>query len=140
MPAASVFVDTNVLLYAIDTDPAEAEKMAKAEALLTSEDWSWSAQVAAEFVNSSTSARRRKPLTFAEAEQWLQSWRGFPMAPIDFATVSKALEIATRWRIAYYEAQIVAAATLLGCMTVYSEDLNDGQDYGGVTVINPFRQ
>ena len=26
----------------------------------------------------------------------------------------------------------------MGCATVYSEDLNSGQDYGGVRVVNPF--
>jgi predicted nucleic acid-binding protein len=26
----------------------------------------------------------------------------------------------------------------MGCTTVYSEDLNHGQDYGGVRVVNPF--
>lgn len=137
MPAVDAFVDTNVLLYAIDTDPAQAGKMSKAEQLLTSVNWAWSAQVAAEFVASNTSSRRRQPLTLAEAERWLHSWRKFPLTAIDFETVTKA--IATRWRIAYYDAQILAAAKQLGCQTVYSEDLNDGQDYGGVTVINPFR-
>jgi predicted nucleic acid-binding protein len=138
MPVASAFVDTNILLYAIDTDPAEADKMSRAEQLLVSEDWGWSAQVAAEFVASSTSRRRRQPISLAQAEQWLQSWLKFPMAAIDFQTVAKAIETASRWRIAYYDAQIIAAAKLLGCTTLYSEDLNHGQDYGGVKVVNPF--
>jgi predicted nucleic acid-binding protein len=40
--------------------------------------------------------------------------------------------------ISYWDAAIVAAAKKLGCHTLYSEDLNDGQDYDGVTVVNPF--
>ena len=32
----------------------------------------------------------------------------------------------------------VAAAKQMGCRIVYSEDLNSGQDYDGVTVVNPF--
>jgi predicted nucleic acid-binding protein len=39
---------------------------------------------------------------------------------------------------AYWDAAIVAAARKLGCETLYSEDLNRGQDYGGVIVRNPF--
>ena len=139
MPVVDVFVDTNVLLYAISGDPAEANKMSRAESLLTNENWGWSAQVAAEFVSSSTSSRRRKPITLTEAEQWIGSWLKFPIVAIDAQTVLKAIEVATRWRIAYYDAQIIAAAKQLGCQTVYSEDLNDGQDYGGVRVANPFR-
>ena len=37
------------------------------------------------------------------------------------------------------DAAIIAAARELGCQTVYSEDLNDGQTYDGVTVVNPFK-
>ena len=33
---------------------------------------------------------------------------------------------------------ILAAAKQMGCRTVFSEDLNAGQDYDGVTVVNPF--
>jgi predicted nucleic acid-binding protein len=31
------------------------------------------------------------------------------------------------------------AAERLGATTLYSEDLSDGQTYGRVTVVNPFR-
>jgi predicted nucleic acid-binding protein len=43
-----------------------------------------------------------------------------------------------RFQLSQWDATIIAAALELGCHTVYSEDLNHGQDYGGVTVINPF--
>ena len=36
-----------------------------------------------------------------------------------------------------FDAQIVAAARFLGCSKLYTEDLNAGQSYDGVTVINP---
>ncbi len=139
MPDVDFFIDTNILLYAIDSDPAVADKASQAERLLTSENWGWSGQVAAEFVASSTSTRRRKPITLAEAEQWLHSWHHFPLWTVDLETVNKAIQIAERYRIGYYDAQIIAAAKQLGCSTVHSEDFNDGQDYGGVRVINPFR-
>jgi predicted nucleic acid-binding protein len=34
---------------------------------------------------------------------------------------------------------LIAAAEAGGCQTLYTEDLNDGQKYGSVTVINPFK-
>lgn len=139
MLVVDAFVDTNVLLYAISMDPAEADKSSKAVQLLISENWAWSAQVAAEFVSSSTSARRQRPLTLDEADAWLDSWLKFPIVPIDHLIVRAAIEVARRWRTSYYDAQIIAAAKRLGCKTLYTEDLNDGQDYGGVRVINPFR-
>jgi predicted nucleic acid-binding protein len=40
--------------------------------------------------------------------------------------------------ISYWDAAIIAAARQMGCQTLYTEDLNPGQIYDGVTVINPF--
>ena len=54
---ADCFLDTNILLYAVSTSPAEADKTRIARTLMQSADWAWSAQVAAEFIRASTSAR-----------------------------------------------------------------------------------
>lgn len=137
-PVADAFLDTNVLLYAISTDPSEAAKAAVARHLLTTENWAWSAQVAAEFVNASTAKRRPLPLTLAQAEQWIDIWLAFPLVPVDGALVKEALRLAQRYQISYFDAQVVAAAKRLGCATMYSEDLNHGQVYDGVKVVNPF--
>ncbi len=40
--------------------------------------------------------------------------------------------------ISYWDAAILTAARQLGCTTLYTEDLNPGQNYDGVTVVNPF--
>ena len=61
------------------------------------------------------------------------------LRPLDGLLVLEALLIAERYQTSHFDAQILAAAQRLGCHTVYSEDLNHGQDYGGVRVINPFR-
>jgi predicted nucleic acid-binding protein len=49
-----------------------------------------------------------------------------------------AAELSARFQISHFDAQIVAAAKRMGCNTLYSEDLNHGQDYDGVRVQNPF--
>lgn len=82
---ADCFLDTNVLLYAVSTDPAEAEKMQIARTLMQTADWAWSAQVAAEFIRASTALRQPKPLTRAEARHWVQVWMAFPMAAVNGA-------------------------------------------------------
>ena len=135
---ADCFLDTNVLLYGVSTNPAEADKTRAARTLMESADWAWSAQVAAEFIRASTSPRQPKPLTRAEARRWVETWMAFPMAAVDGALVLEAVQIAERFQISHFDAQILAAAKRMGCTTVYSEDLNHGQDYGGVRVVNPF--
>lgn len=101
-------------------------------------EWAWSAQVAAEFIRAGTSPRQPKPLTSEEALRWIQTWMAFPMAAVDGALVIDAVKISQRFQTSHFDAQILAAAKRMGCGTVYSEDLNHGQDYGGVRVVNPF--
>jgi len=55
---ADVFIDTNILLYTIDEDPASQLKRQLAQQLLLTERWGWSVQVAAEFFVNATSPKR----------------------------------------------------------------------------------
>jgi predicted nucleic acid-binding protein len=55
---AENFLDTNVLLYAVGTEPAETRKREIAQNLIRQPGWAWSGQVAAEFVNASTSRKK----------------------------------------------------------------------------------
>lgn len=62
------------------------------------------------------------------------------MVPLGAGTFVRTLEMAMRYQISNWDAAILAAALESGCVLVYSEDLNHGQDYGGVRVENPFRE
>ena len=62
----------------------------------------------------------------------------FPMISVDGPLVLEAVQIAERFQTSHFDAQILAAAKRMGCATVYSEDLNHDQDYGGMRVVNPF--
>jgi predicted nucleic acid-binding protein len=77
-------------------------------------------------------------LTPARAKQWIDELDRQPCAIVDKALIQVALEISWRYRISYWDAAILAAAERLGAEIVYSEDLNHGQSYGPVRVINPF--
>ena len=138
MPVADCFLDTNILLYGVSTNPAKADKSRAARTLMQSADWAWSAQVAAEFIRASTSPRQPKPLIRAEARCWVETWMAFPIAVVDSALVVEAVQIAKRIQTSHFDAQISRRRNEWGCATVSSEDLNHGQDYGGVRVVNPF--
>ncbi len=99
-----------------------------------------STQVLGEFYRAVTSSRRAVPLNHTEAAAWVQLWKRHDVRPITVTHVDLALEIAVRFQIGYFDALILAAARLADCTTVYSEDLNAGQNYGGVVVVNPFRE
>lgn len=135
--SASVFLDTNILVYAIEVGGPEPAKTAAAQALLRGRTVCLSTQVLGEFYQAVTSPRRAAPLPHQEAAAWVQLWKRHDVRAITVAHVDLALELAACFRLNYYDALILAAARLADCAVVFSEDLNPGQDYGGVQVQNP---
>lgn len=45
----------------------------------------------------------------------------------------------SRWQLSLWDSMILAAARTSGAGELLTEDLNHGQDYGGVRVVNPFK-
>jgi len=130
------FVDTNVLLYAISGAAEDSRKAGMARDLLRQTDLALSVQVLQEFYVQATRSGR---LTHQDATTLVHSFRRYPVQEMTVAVVLAALESGTRYGISYWDAAIVEAARALGCQQLLTEDLNDGQDYGGVRVQNPFR-
>lgn len=136
--SGSLFLDTNVLVYAIETRGRDPRKSATARGLARREGVCLSTQVLGEFYQAVTSPRRARALTHEEAVAWVQLWKRHEVRPITTPHVDLALELADRFRVNYYDALILASARLAGCAVVYSEDLSSGQEYAGVRVENPF--
>ena len=134
---ATSFIDTNILLYAASNAPADQAKRQIARGLLGQADIAFSAQVLQEFYAAAI-AKQHLQMSHDEAVAVLQSLTTFPVWPISRDLVLQAIEAKQRLGISSWDAAIVTAAKQLGCHTVYSEDLNDGQSYDGVTVVNPF--
>jgi len=131
-----IFLDTNILVYAIEQGGSKksmvALKIARRENIFVS------TQVLGEFYHAVTSKRRASPLTHEEATAWIQLWKKYHVCDITTAHVDLALEIKDRFMLSYYDSLILSAARLAGIETLFSEDLSDGQNYGGVTAKNPF--
>ena len=138
MPEILAFVDTNVLLYAASTDPSEAGKRTEARRVLSDEAFAFSVQVAQEFFVNAT--RKLTPaLSSADALAFLKGINPATVVAIDYELFEEVTKIQQRFQISYWDAAIVAAAKRVNCGTLYSEDLSEGQSYGGVRVVNPFR-
>lgn len=134
---ARVFLDTNVLVYAAIGAGKDERKRKRALELVESEDFGTSAQVLQEFFVTVV-RKAARPLSASQALEWIEQWAAFPCQAIDRQLVQIAIERSVRYGISYWDGAILAAAEALGSHTVYSEDLNDGQQYGPVQVINPF--
>ena len=133
------FVDTNVLLYAVTQDPAERPKADIANGLLAEPDLALSTQVLQEFYVQATRPSREGALTHEEAGGLVLAFSRFTVHETTKGLVLAAIAARERFRVSYWDAAIIEAARILGCEEVLSEDLNDGQSYDGVTVVNPFR-
>jgi predicted nucleic acid-binding protein len=133
------FVDTDILLYAISNDDEEQEKAKRAGELLSQRDMALSVQVLQEFYVQATRESRADRLTHEQAAGLLDSFRRFPVQETTLAVMLAAVSTRQRFGISYWDAAIIEAARALECKVVLSEDLSDGQDYGGVRVENPFR-
>ena len=131
-------LDTNILLYAISTDPAEVSKRDIAQRLTTATEWGTSTQLLQEFYVNAT--RGKKPtLTVEEASEAVDLMIDMhPCAGMHASTIQQAIRIRQRYQISYWDAAVIAAAITLGAKVLYSEDLNHGQVYEGVRVENPF--
>jgi len=132
------FVDTNVLLYAISRDPAEARKARRANELLAAGNAGLSVQVLQEFYVQATRASRPDAITHEQATGLIDAWRRFPVQEMTVDVMVAAFETRRRFRIAYWDAAIIEASRALGCAVVLSEDLDTGTDYDGVRVRDPF--
>jgi predicted nucleic acid-binding protein len=134
---ATTFIDTNVLLYAASNAAADQPKRAVARRALTEPEIGFSAQVLQEFYAAAVT-KQRLEMTHDEAVAVIESLAAFPVWPVTRELVLDAIAAKQRFRISYWDAAILVAARQLGCRTVYSEDLNESQDYDGVRVVNPF--
>jgi predicted nucleic acid-binding protein len=133
------FIDTNVILYAISSNPDDQSKKRVAYDVLLAPDLAFSAQVLQEFYVQSTRTTRADRLTHRQAVELITGFSRFPIQATTIELVAAALATTERYQISYWDAAIIEAARTLACSEVITEDLNDGQDYGGVVVINPFR-
>jgi len=134
---AEVFLDANILLYASSAASADAKKRSRAQSLMIEQRFALSAQVLQEFI---ANALRKKSLGLTEAniDATLELASHVPVQPITRELIVEAVALRRRFQVSHWDATILAAARALGCHTLYSEDLNHGQDYEGVRVVNPF--
>jgi predicted nucleic acid-binding protein len=133
------FLDTNILLYSISRNPADAVKRERAIALLDRDDGALSVQVLQEFYVQATRPTRPHPLTHETAVGLVSAWSRFKVQEITLSILTGALEIKAVHGFSYWDSAIIAAARALGCGILYSEDMSHGRQVEGITITNPFR-
>ena len=136
MIAVDTFVDTNILIYAHDLDAGEKHDKASQ---LVRDFWdrrevpSLSIQVLQEMhVNLI-----RKGISVDESADTVRRYLAWRVINNTKTILSRAFDVQQRWQLSFWDAAVVAAAQQAGASVLWSEDLNPGQNYGGVVVVNP---
>jgi predicted nucleic acid-binding protein len=128
-------------VYARDlSDPAKQKSAAEWMAeLWRSRTGRISHQVLQEYYVTVT--RKLRPgLPVAAAREDIRALTQWKPVVTDAGLIERAWTIEERFRLAFWDALIVAAASASGASTLLTEDLQEGADLGGVLVVNPFRR
>ena len=135
MPAER-FLDANVLLYLYSED--EPERRARARELVMDGTGTWvSTQVLSEMANV---LHRKFGVAYPNIALALNEIRAVcAVHQVTPETIALALSLAERYRYAYYDSLILAAALECGCQELASEDMQNGFVVDSrLTIRNPF--
>ena len=133
------FVDTNVLIYALDEDQGARYPIASAliEELWESNEGVLSTQVLQElYVNLTRKLSR--PMTRSRARATVERYSAWPVYQVAPSDILAASELEQRHTLAFWDALIVVAAQRLEATRIVSEDMQHGRSFGSVRIENPF--
>lgn len=134
-----VFVDTNVLVYRHDA--RDQAKQARAEAWYQLVWRLRLGRLSSQVLQELYSALTRKLVPAFDAHEAralvrdLAAWN--PLA-VDLPLLNGAWALQDRYSLSWWDALIVAAARSSDCRVLLTEDLQHGQTFGTLRVIDPF--
>ncbi|HEY1750588.1 MAG TPA: PIN domain-containing protein [Caulobacteraceae bacterium] len=136
----AVFVDSTTLLYTQDRN--DPDKQARSTLWLKRLVASSTLVINLQVANETYAVVRRKP-QFAHrrpaVRAFLQDLLMWATEPAANTALAEAWRLEDRYAIGFWDSMLLASANQAGCAVFLSEDLNDGQVYGAVRAINPFR-
>lgn len=139
MTAEACFIDTNVLVYLFDAD--SPRKQARARFLLSevADSAIVSTQVLGEF-HVAVTRKLARPLAFEQAQAAVEALCELRVRSIHEGLVRAAIRHSQASRLSYWDALIVETAMEAEAAVLLTEDMQDGQEFDGMRVANPFLQ
>ncbi len=135
-----IFVDTNILVYAHDVSAGVKNTLAKQliQELWVNKSGCLSIQVMQEFYVTVTQ-KVPNPMDNATAIEVIRNLRYWNVHEPSIEDVINAIDIQIRYQVSFWDAMILQSALQLECDLLWSEDLNPGQVYQGIKLINPLQ-
>jgi predicted nucleic acid-binding protein len=137
MSADRITLDTNILVYSVDSRAGLRREIARQVIeLAIGRDCRLTLQAVSEFYAAVT----RKNLmpradAAAQAADWLEL---FPSLSASASAARIALAVASSGRASYWDMLLLATAAEGECGAVLTEDMADGAVIEGVLIVNPF--
>ncbi|MCP4148747.1 MAG: PIN domain-containing protein [bacterium] len=133
-----VFVDTNILVYSMDShEPVKQEKSRSLLKRIIKDQYVViSTQVLQEFYVAST---RKLNADFLLVKEIMRSFKNFEVVTITSDIIEDAIDCSILSKISFWDALIISAAEFSKCDELLTEDLNHGQVIRNVTIVNPFK-
>jgi len=136
------FLDTNILIYAIDASPGESPKRDLARETLKrhirDENGVISIQVLQEFYQTATH-KIQVPLSPQEAIEFMHHVSILETVQPDFHLVLAAIHLHRQYVLSFWDALILQSAMMAGCSQLLTEDIQDGFCLEGLIIKNPFK-
>lgn len=136
MIANAVFVDTNILVYAHDRDAGPKHHRAREHVLTL-----WSSEIppniSVQVLQELYVNLERKHVPLKEVHDIVADYLQWNVVDNDRDTFREALQFKVRWKLSLWDALIIAAAHQAGARTLWTEDLQPGQSFDGLVVVNP---
>ena len=138
MSAESCFIDTNVLVYLFDAGSPGKQERARSLLEEVADSAIVSIQVLGEFYLAVT-RKLERPLPEAQAQAAVNALCELQARPLNESLVKAAIRRSRASKLSYWDALIVETAIEAEATVLLSEDMQHGQRFDGMRVVNPFR-
>jgi len=136
---SKIFIDTNILVYTLDNKDKEKKKKAREvlKKIIDSYQAVISTQVIKEFYVVATKKLNIDPII---VKNIIHNFHNIEIVNNDLEVIEQAIDISVISQLPFWDSLIIAAAERANCEYIISEDINAGQIYRGVELINPFEK
>lgn len=134
---SKIFIDTNILVYTLDQKNIEKRDMARkiVKKVVESHQPVISTQVIEEFYIVASNKLKADPIA---VKNIIHNFHNMEIVNNDLDLIEQAIDISVISQLSFWDSLIIAAAEKANCEYVLSEDLNSGQNYRGIKLLNPF--
>ena len=134
---SKIFIDTNILVYTLDQKNIVKRDMARkiVKKVVESHQPVISTQVIKAFYVVASNKLKADPIV---VKNIIHNFHNMEIVNNDLDLIEQAIDISILSQLSFWDSLIIAAAEKANCEYVLSEDLNSGQNYRGIKLLNPF--